>query len=491
MKPLKIGYLFIGVVTLLVTLALWPMFHWHSNEESQIQKIQARGVLNVATLNATPYYYKGSNGPGGLDYELAKLFAEYLGVKLNVETKHNITNLFPELENQQADILAAGLIYNPERMKEYSTGPAYYSVSQQLVYRQNTPKPKSLENLKGQLTVVTGAASISTLHQLKKSKYPELAWNSSSTSSSIELLKQVADGELDYTIADSVTIAILQRVYPNLAVAFDITEEEPVMWYVRNSDDNSLNAAMLDFFNHIIEDGTLAKLEEKYLGHVGEFDYVDTKTFLDAIDNVLPGLQPHFEKYATKIDWRLAAAIAYQESHWDPLATSPTGVRGIMMLTRNTAESLGVTDRLDPEQSIKGGITYLQQLIEKIPKTVPEDDRIWFALVAYNMGYAHMLDARSLTAQQGANPDSWADVKKRLKMLSQKQYYSKTRYGYARGHQAYQFVENIRRYRISLIGYLQKKESQMANTLLAAAQETEMGSSYPAVKLSQLKATTP
>lgn len=491
MKPLKIGYLFIGVVTLLVTLALWPMFHWHSNEESQIQKIQARGVLNVATLNATLYYYKGSNGPGGLDYELAKLFAEYLGVKLNVETKHNITNLFPELENQQADILAAGLIYNPDRMKEYSTGPAYYSVSQQLVYRQNTPKPKSLENLKGQLTVVTGAASISTLHQLKKSKYPELAWNSSSTSSSIELLKQVADGELDYTIADSVTIAILQRVYPNLAVAFDITEEEPVMWYVRNSDDNSLNAAMLDFFNQIIEDGTLAKLEEKYLGHVGEFDYVDTKTFLDAIDNVLPGLQPHFEKYATKIDWRLAAAIAYQESHWDPLATSPTGVRGIMMLTRNTAESLGVTDRLDPEQSIKGGITYLQQLIEKIPKTVPEDDRIWFALVAYNMGYAHMLDARSLTAQQGANPDSWADVKKRLKMLSQKQYYSKTRYGYARGHQAYQFVENIRRYRISLIGYLQKKESQMANTLLAAAQETEMGSSYPAVKLSQLKATTP
>lgn len=491
MKPLKIGYLFIGVVTLLVTLALWPMFHWHSNEESQIQKIQARGVLNVATLNATPYYYKVSNGPGGLDYELAKLFAEYLGVKLNVETKHNITNLFPELENQQADILAAGLIYNPDRMKEYSTGPAYYSVSQQLVYRQNTPKPKSLENLKGQLTVVTGAASISTLHQLKKSKYPELAWNSSSTSSSIELLKQVADGELDYTIADSVTIAILQRVYPNLAVAFDITEEEPVMWYVRNSDDNSLNAAMLDFFNQIIEDGTLAKLEEKYLGHVGEFDYVDTKTFLDAIDNVLPGLQPHFEKYATKIDWRLAAAIAYQESHWDPLATSPTGVRGIMMLTRNTAESLGVTDRLDPEQSIKGGITYLQQLIEKIPKTVPEDDRIWFALVAYNMGYAHMLDARSLTAQQGANPDSWADVKKRLKMLSQKQYYSKTRYGYARGHQAYQFVENIRRYRISLIGYLQKKENQMANTLLAAAQETEMGSSYPAVKLSQLKATTP
>ncbi|WP_159566881.1 membrane-bound lytic murein transglycosylase MltF [Budvicia diplopodorum] len=486
MKPLKISYLFIGVVTLLIALTLWPMLHWRSSDSSQVQEIQARGVLNVGTLNVTPYYYKSSDGTRGLDYELVKLFAEYLGVKLNIEAQHNITTLFPELDGRKADILAAGLIYNPERMKDYNTGPAYYSVSQQLVYHQSTPKPSSLDNIKGQLTVVTGSASISTLQQLKKSKYPELNWNASSTSSSTELLRQVADGKLDYTIADSVTIAIVQRVYPNLAVAFDVTEEEPVMWYVKNSEDNSLNAAMLDFFNQVVEDGTLANLEEKYLGHVGEFNYVDTKTFLNAIDDVLPNLRPYFEKHVTKIDWKLAAAIAYQESHWDPLATSATGVRGVMMLTRNTAESLGVTDRLDPEQSIKGGITYLEQLIEKIPGTIPEDDRIWFALAAYNMGYAHMLDARSLTAQQGENPDSWADVKKRLPMLSQKQYYARTQYGYARGHQAYQFVENIRRYRISLAGYLQEKEHQMSQTLLEAAKEAKINASSPAVKPNQL-----
>lgn len=446
-------------MALFLSLALWPVVHWHHDDRNQVQKIQARGVLNVGTLNTAPYYYKGNNGPIGLDYELVELFAEYLGVKLNIETKHNITALLPKPEDQNADLLAAGLIYNPERMKDYSTGPAYYSVSQQLVYHQNTQKPASLENIKGQLTVVAGSASISMLHQLKKNKYPNLNWATSTINSSTELLRQVADGKLNYTIADSVTIAILQQVYPNLAVAFDVTEEEPIMWYVQNSDDNSLNAAMLDFFNQIIEDGTLARLEEKYLGHVGEFNYVDTKTFLNAVDNVLPNLQPYFEKHVTKIDWKLAAAIAYQESHWDPLATSSTGVRGLMMLTRNTAESLGITDRLDPEQSIKGGIIYLEQLIEKVPKNIPEDDRIWFALIAYNMGYAHMLDARSLTAQQGANPDSWADVKKRLKMLNQKQYYSKTRYGYARGYQAYHFIENIRRYKISLVGYLQEKKN--------------------------------
>lgn len=491
MKPLKFNYLFIGIVTLLFALALWPTMHWKSDDSTQLEKIKARGVLNIGTLNVAPYYYKSSDGVGGLDYELAKMFADYLGVKLNIETKHNVTSLFTELENGNADMLAAGLIFNPERMKKLSVGPAYYSVSQQLVYRQNTAQPRSLANIKEGLKVVSGSASISMLHQLKKSKYPELTWESTSSQSSIELLKQVAEGSLNYTIADSVTIAIIQRFTPNLAVAFDITEEEPVMWYMRKTGDDSLNAAMLDFFSQITEDGSLARLEEKYLGHVGEFDYVDTRTFLNAIDNVLPSLKPLFEKYAQQIDWRLAAAIAYQESHWNPTATSPTGVRGIMMLTRNTAESLGVTDRLDPEQSIRGGLAYLEQLMEKIPDTVAEEEKIWFALIAYNMGYAHMLDARSLTQQQGGDPNSWADVKKRLTMLAQKQYYTKTRYGYARGYQAYQFVENIRRYQISLMGYLEEKENQTAKTLLTAAKEAEIGSSYPAVQPNQIQLKYP
>lgn len=196
------------------------------------------------------------------------------------------------------------------------------------------------------------------------------------------------------------------------------------------------------------------------LDHVGSFDYVDTKTFLSAIDSVLPTYQPLFQKYATAFDWRLLAAIAYQESHWNPLATSPTGVRGLMMLTRATADGLGVNDRLDPEESIQGGALYLQRLMAKIPATVPEDERIWFALAAYNIGWGHMLDARKLTKMQSGNPDSWVDVKQRLPMLSQKRYYPQLTYGYARGREAYNYVENIRRYQVSLVGYLQEKEKK-------------------------------
>ncbi|CAH0326320.1 Membrane-bound lytic murein transglycosylase F [Rahnella aquatilis] len=149
-----------------------------------------------------------------------------------------------------------------------------------------------------------------------------------------------------------------------------------------------------------------------------------------------------------------------------------------MMLTRATAGGLNVDDRTDAEQSIRGGAQYLSHLMDKMPESVPQDERIWFALAAYNMGYGHMLDARKLTAQQKANPDSWADVKQRLPMLNQKRFFSRTTYGYARGTQAYNYVENIRRYQLSLVGYLMEKEKQQAQK---AALQAQLGQGYPVV----------
>lgn len=478
MKRLKINYILIGVVALLLALALWPNIAWRGGQGGQLEAIKARGELRVSTLNSPLTYFTTPQGPSGLDYELAKSFANYLGVKLVVIPHQNINDLFDDLDDDNADILAAGLIYNRDRLSRSSTGPAYYSVSQQLVYRLGTTRPKTFADIKGKLAVASGSAHVSTLKQLKQSKYPDLSWEASSDMTSKELLEQVADGKLDYTIGDSVTIALLQRIHPQLAVAFDITDEEPVTWYLKRSDDDSLYAALLDFYSQRVEDGTLARLEEKYLGHVGSFDYVDTKTFLSAIDSVLPTFRSLFEKYASEIDWKLLAAIAYQESHWNPQATSPTGVRGLMMLTRATSEGLGVTDRLDPEQSIQGGALYLQRLMEKVPDTVPEDERIWFALAAYNMGWGHMLDARKLTKSQQGNPDSWVDVKQRLPMLSQKRYYPSLTYGYARGREAYNYVENIRRYQVSLVGYLLEKEKKAVE----AMKQAELAKGYPAVE---------
>ncbi len=478
MKHFKINYLLIVLIIGLFAVALWPSVAWHDDAQDKIAQIKSRGILHISTINSPLTYYTTNNVPAGMDYELAKRFADYLGVTLKFTVRPSLSDLFDDLEAGRADMLAAGLIYNHERLARFRMGPSYYSVSQQLVYRIGKPRPQNPGDLKGLLTVASGAAYLATLREMKKSQYPDLDWTISPDQGPKRLLEAVAKGQLSYTIGDSVTIGLVQRIHPQLSVAFDISNEEPVTWYLRRNNDDSLHAAMLDFFSQMVEEGTLARLEEKYLGHVGTFDYVDTRTFLRAIDAILPDIKPIFEKHASHIDWRLLAAIAYQESHWNPLATSPTGVRGLMMLTRNTAESLNVSDRLDPEQSIRGGSEYLRHLMERVPSSIPENERIWFALAAYNMGSAHVLDARKLTEKQKGNPDSWADVKIRLPMLSQKRYYSQTAYGYARGHEAYTYVENIRKYQLSLEGYLQEKEKKIA---LQALAEAELAKGYPAV----------
>ena len=481
MKKLKINYLLIGLVTLLLAAALWPSIPWFGKPENRIAAIKERGELRVSTVQSPLTYTTVNDKDYGLDYELAQQFADYLGVKLKVTVRQNISQLFDDLDHGDADMLAAGLVYNSERIKSYQAGPTYYSVSQQLVYRVGSTRPKNLSNVTAdQLTIAPGQVVISDLQNLQAQKYPDLSWTVDEKRSPADLMQAVIDGKLDYTIADSVAIGLFQRVHPELAVALDVTDEQPVTWFSLQDDDNTLSAAMLDFFNNINEDGTLARLEEKYLGHGDDFDYVDTRSFLRAVDSVLPDLQPLFEKYASEIDWKLLAAISYQESHWDPLATSPTGVRGLMMLTKNTAQSLGLSDRTDAEQSISGGMRYLQDMMSKVPDSVPQDEKIWFALAAYNMGYAHMLDARALTAKQKGNPDSWADVKQRLPLLSQKPWYSKLTYGYARGHEAYAYVENIRKYQISLVGYLQEKEKK-------ATEEMAIAEAYPAVSPHELQ----
>ncbi|HDG1680298.1 TPA: membrane-bound lytic murein transglycosylase MltF [Kluyvera ascorbata] len=481
MKKLKINYLLIGLVTLLLAAALWPSIPWFGKPENRIAAIKERGELRVSTVQSPLTYTTVNDKDYGLDYELAQQFADYLGVKLKVTVRQNISQLFDDLDHGDADMLAAGLVYNSERIKSYQAGPTYYSVSQQLVYRVGSTRPKNLSNVTAdQLTIAPGQVVISDLQNLQAQKYPDLSWTVDEKRSSADLMQAVIDGKLDYTIADSVAIGLFQRVHPELAVALDVTDEQPVTWFSLQDDDNTLSAAMLDFFNNINEDGTLARLEEKYLGHGDDFDYVDTRSFLRAVDSVLPDLQPLFEKYASEIDWKLLAAISYQESHWDPLATSPTGVRGLMMLTKNTAQSLGLSDRTNAEQSISGGMRYLQDMMSKVPDSVPQDEKIWFALAAYNMGYAHMLDARALTAKQKGNPDSWADVKQRLPLLSQKPWYSKLTYGYARGHEAYAYVENIRKYQISLVGYLQEKEKK-------ATEEMAIAEAYPAVSPHELQ----
>ncbi|UBX49216.1 membrane-bound lytic murein transglycosylase MltF [Providencia alcalifaciens] len=469
MNNLKVNYFIIVVIALLATMIIGFNVRWSNTQSTQIDKIISRGELRISAVNSPLIYINEQHQLRGFDYELAQGFATYLGVKLKIIIRPTIEQIFKDLDNDDADIAVAGLLYNKDRLDTMKAGPSYLNVTQQLVYRKGKPRPKTFNDVKGKLVVITGSTHASTLKALS-TQYPDLKWEESSDYTPSQLLEMVAEGEIDYTLEDSIAVSLQQRIHPKVAVAFDLRDDHAITWYMSRQHDNSLDAALLDFFNTSNQNDSLARLTEKYFSHVESFDYFDTITFISAINNKLPNYQPLFEKYADTVDtvdWKLLAAIAWQESHWDPLATSPTGVRGIMMLTKPTAATMGIEDRLDPEGSIKGGAAYLAYIMKRLPDSIAEDDRIWFTLAAYNMGYGHMLDVRKLTQKLGGNPDRWLDVKANLPLLTQPKYYSQLTYGYARGHEAYRYVENIRRYHQSLVGYLQSQEKKQKTLEMA------------------------
>ncbi|OOR99658.1 lytic transglycosylase F [Canicola haemoglobinophilus] len=455
--------LFIRII-FAISLLLWAIdmvFPWQQimkSEQNYYTAIQERQKLIVGTINNPVSYFIGAEGKSGLEYELSKAFADYLNVDLEIIPLNSTDALFQALEQGKIDIAAANLFYQQDRSEKFQLGPAYYSASWQLAYRKGETRPTSLEKLTGKLVIPTNSALKSIL-LAEKEKYPNLVWESSELSQE-ELLFQVAEGKIDYTIANSIEVSVSQQVKPQIAVAFDVTDEFTVHWYLSNNGYSELQAALLDFMNSSMENGLIARIEEKYFNHLREFDYVDTRSYLKAIETVLPKYEPLFEKYKGDLDWRLLAAISYQESHWNPDATSPTGVRGMMMLTKATADRMNITNRLAPEQSIKAGSEYLHLLLGQMPDTILKEDRIWFALAAYNMGLGHLLDARRLTKNLGGDPDNWLDVKKNLPLLAQKRYFTNLKYGYARGYEAFQYVENIRRYMNSIVNYQRVQQSQ-------------------------------
>lgn len=431
-------------------------------EANHYSQIQQSKKLKVGMINHPLSYFVGSKDTAGIEYDLALAFANYLQVELDVQDYDSSEKLFEALSNNDIDIAAAGLLYQPELNNKFQIGPSYYSASWQVVYKKGTSRPYAIKDLQGEIIVPSGSAVLPILSQLQLEN-PNLRWQTSDQYTQEELLLKVAKGEILYTAAMSVDVLSAQHINPNLAVGFDLTDENPVVWYLANSSYSELQAGLLDFMSEAVETGLIARIEEKYFNHLGKFDYVDIKSYLKAIKTILPKYEPLFKAHKGDLEWQMLAAIAYQESHWDPNATSPTGVRGIMMLTKDTAERMNITDRTNPAQSIKAGSEYLHMLMKQMPETIPQADKIWYSLAAYNMGLGHLLDLRRLTKQLGGDPDNWLDVKKNLPLLAEKRYYTNLKYGYARGYEALQYVENIRRYYNSIINYQRVEQASQDN----------------------------
>lgn len=426
---------------------------------------ESRELVVVTHNGPATYYVNGQKEFAGFEYDLAKLFAQNLGAELGQEVRlkillvDNITGVIPTLIKGKAHLAAANISVTHLRKHLVRFGPPYQTVQQQVVFnKEKNAPPKSVKDLFGRNIAVPAGTSYAERLRDTAEDFPDLHWDEEPRVNTEELLERVADGTLDYTIADSHMVAMVQNYYPNLGTGFSFGQQDKLAWAFPKNGDEWLYRQAQKFFSRIQKDGTLRILLDRYYGHSERLNPMDVTGFLIKLRTVLPqylGLFKQAEEL-TGIDWRLLAAISYQESHWDPYATSPTNVRGMMMLTEETADRMGVSNRLDPAQSILAGARYVVLLKETIPERIPEPDRTWLALAAYNIGYAHLEDARVLAQRMKMSPDAWADIKRTLPLLNREEYFSTVQYGYASGGAPVHFVESIRTYYRILEKYEQK-----------------------------------
>ena len=454
-----------------------------AEEKSQLELIRERGALHVVTrMSPTTYESNGEKVERGLEYELVKLFADWMEVdfKLILADERNEINAL--LASGHADLAAAGLTrtHRPDNLLLY--GPGFQWISRQVVYRYGYINPSTLAEIAPHKLHLTRTAMPQEDFERLRFHYPDLELVIHEDKNSFDLLEMVEYGQILYGVAAFNEVALARISLPELRVAFDLSTPEPLGWAVkRRPHDDSLIRAIRQFHEHIRENGQLAELLERNYAFADSLDYVETRRFIDRYNEVLPELKPYFMSAANEFcfDWRLLAAISYQESHWKKMARSPTGVRGLMMLTQQTAQQVGISDRLDPVLSIHGGARYLATLVDRIPERIAEPDRIWFALAAYNVGFGHMEDARVITEKNGGDPNSWADLKQNLPLLSRHEWYSQTRFGHARGDEPVKFVENIRKYN-AMLAHLSYADA-MADTVPQAPGHEHVMISSPAL----------
>jgi membrane-bound lytic murein transglycosylase F len=416
---------------------------------SACSRIDPPGKLGelVVAVPADPVFYQAGASAdelSGIEHDLAQAFADDLGVKLRFIVARDITELGDLVRSGKAHYAAAMPMTREPAGLRFSA--PLREVRQLLVQHDDSLPLDDDESLVGQrIEVLRGSPQIEAIRSLEVAPAPEIV--EAPQTNAIDLLARVAIRDADLVAVDSVHFDIGANYYPELAIALELPGTTAYAWAF-HAGDESLAARADDFIARSRQNGLIARLDDRYFGHVRRINAVGAAAFLDHVQTRLPRYRVlfHEAQLLSGVDWRLLAALAYQESRWDPLATSPTGVRGMMMLTEDTADRLRVGNRLDPRQSIIAGSRYFADLRDQLPPEVKEPDRTWMALAAYNLGMGHMNGARQFAMGLKRDPASWYDMKKVLPLLARPEYYRRLKSGRARGGEAVIMAENIRTY---------------------------------------------
>lgn len=441
--PATCRWLLLGLCVLLQTL----LQGCGSNDH--LQQIREAGVLRVMTRNGPTTYFEDRHGPTGLEYELALRFAQSIGVELRITTEPSYEEIYDAVDKGRTDLAAAGLAVSSVREDKILYGPTYQDIQHVVVVRTDRPLPKTSADLVGlHIDIAAGSSRAAYLLQLKE-ELPGLNWTESSDVETVDLLDELDDGQIDATIINSDEFIANRAFYPKLRTAFTVGETTQLAWAIARGPDNAaLEAALKSFFDGLRDSGELAQLIERFSSHNQDNDQNESMQFSESAAKILPRYRDTIEQVADDydMDWRLLAAISYAESAWNPSAVSPTGVRGMMMLTTSTAQEMGVKNREDPLQSLRGGARYLRSVAQTLPDRITEPDRTWLALAAYNIGMGHVEDARRIAQKLGKDPDKWADVKETLPLLTKRQWYENAKHGYVQGREPVRYVQAIRYY---------------------------------------------
>jgi len=427
-----------------------------SRSADLLDTVRQRGELVVLTTNLpTTWYIDRDDNIAGPEYDMTRAFAKSIGVDTRYEVFDSTQEVMQALRENKGDIAAAGMTITAERAAEFEFGPAYQEVSEHLVCHRKVKNINTAADMNSVKIVIPASTSyIDTLNQ----NYPDIEWSVDESAQTSELLQKIANREIDCTVLDSSIFDNERRYYPELDSKFTLAKGSELAWMYRKGNPN-LTQAIKKWFAQYRSSGELAHMLEKYYGHIDSFDYVDVHKYLRRIKKRLPKYEAMFRDAAKQngLSWTMLAAQSYQESHWDPKAKSPTGVRGIMMLTLPVAKSLGVTSRLDAKQNIYAGAKHQAKMKKIIGEATPEPERTWMALAAYNVGRGHFSDAQKLARELGNDPTRWLDMKEVLPLLSKKEYYKKLKHGYARGNEPVIYVTRIREYHQLLEQKLQKQ----------------------------------
>jgi membrane-bound lytic murein transglycosylase F len=413
-------------------------------------EVRARGALRVVTLNSPTTYYQGREGPAGPEYDLAKAYADHLGVDLEVIVRASIAEVLEAADTGDADIAAAGLTITERSLLQRRFAPAYDTVREIVVCREGGPAPADLGTLDAAEIVVAEASSYAATLLRLEAQGHAVRWREEPGASVDALIEDVSAGRAQCTLADDHQLDLSHRYYGGVVAAVSLPVERRLAWAVgegRSWRSASLESDLRRWFGRRATRELVASLNERYFGFSPEsVEPAHAAAFRRAMEIELPRYRDLFESEAERagIPWTLLAAVAYQESHWDPDARSPTGVRGMMMLTLPTARALGIPNRLDPLQSTRGGARYLKRLRDRMPETITGEDRWWFAAASYNLGWGHVMDARALAARRGLNPNHWSEVRDVLPLLEDPAFNADLRYGFARGREGQTYVRRVR-----------------------------------------------